>query len=334
MRIALRTSGGRGEYELVGRQGAVDRGDLYDRRIRYEITPDIVIDGRSAAHMVQGKPRIRLEQGGKHIYRVLADVLLLPRPIRELRRAATGPDFIRDQKYAMKDIDIDVVGRTNAEITLRLTRVWLSNSGGRAVAMDLPDRMALVQSLWDKARGRTDRLALLLQEHENAATLGDMGRIQTAADKIRRAMRVDGDCGPVIATNLGVAFDPPPPQEIVPQVPETGIEDDAEDMEATVRAISKWRRQADRGPEGRRFSQQVKSAYDFTCAVMGTRLPRLPAVTGSSGTDSAHILPWARYDLNRVTNGLCLCKLCHWAFDNGILRITPRLGGYEVSTPD
>lgn len=45
-------------------------------------------------------------------------------------------------------------------------------------------------------------------------------------------------------------------------------------------------------------------------------------MTGSSGVDAAHILPWAEYDLNSVSNGLCLSKLCHWAFDAGILQLT------------
>ena len=35
----------------------------------------------------------------------------------------------------------------------------------------------------------------------------------------------------------------------------------------------------------------------------------------------AHILPWARYELNSLKNGICLSKLCHWAFDSGVLRI-------------
>ena len=42
-----------------------------------------------------------------------------------------------------------------------------------------------------------------------------------------------------------------------------------------------------------------------------------------------------RYDLNLVTNGLSLCKGCHWAFDNGILRIDYKKGArrYAVSIP-
>ena len=90
MRIALRTSGGRGEYELAGHQSNIGASDLLGRRLTYQLTPDLVLDGLSRAEHVQGKPRIRLEEGGSHIYRVLADVFLLPLPRRELREAPTG----------------------------------------------------------------------------------------------------------------------------------------------------------------------------------------------------------------------------------------------------
>ena len=81
-----------------------------------------------------------------------------------------------------------------------------------------------------------------------------------------------------------------------------------------------WRVQADRGPGAREFSVQVREAYDHRCLFSGERFPKLPAF-GGAGVDGAHILPWATHKLNVVRNGLCLCKLCHWAFDNGLLQL-------------
>ena len=75
-----------------------------------------------------------------------------------------------------------------------------------------------------------------------------------------------------------------------------------------------------RGASGTKFSADVRKAYNDTCLFTGMKLPKIPA-TASSGVDAAHILPWAEYDLNTVSNGLCLSKLCHWAFDSGILRL-------------
>ena len=53
----------------------------------------------------------------------------------------------------------------------------------------------------------------------------------------------------------------------------------------------------------------------------GQRLPKTE-VTDSAGVDAAHILPWSTHNLNSVRNGICLNKLCHWAFDAGIVKLT------------
>ena len=200
--------------------------------------------------------------------------------------------------------------------------------------MDMPERMALVQSVWEQARNRTDRRSMLVQEHENAVTLDDLTKIEIAANKIRSTMRRKDDMLPALATALGTPVEAEAAPPVGP-VPDFGVEDSTPFAEATVRQIAKWRKVADRGAAARRFSEQVLKAYNFKCIVMGIHLPKLPAVTVSPGTDAAHILPWARYNLNSVSNGLCLCKLCHWAFDNGVLRITPQQRGeYHVSVPD
>jgi hypothetical protein len=98
--------------------------------------------------------------------------------------------------------------------------------------------------------------------------------------------------------------------------------------------ISKWRKQAVRDAAGRRFSEVIKAAYDYRCLVCSHRYPKLDSAM-SAGVDGAHILPYRRYDLNEVINGLCLCKLCHWAFDNGVLRIDGRRTArqYVISIP-
>ena len=100
-----------------------------------------------------------------------------------------------------------------------------------------------------------------------------------------------------------------------------GEENLEELKEAARNRMKVWRQVAMRGAAGAKFSLQVREAYDHTCMFTGMRLPKTP-MTGSSGVDAAHILPWAEYDLNSVSNGLCLSKLCHWAFDAGILQLT------------
>jgi len=76
-----------------------------------------------------------------------------------------------------------------------------------------------------------------------------------------------------------------------------------------------------RGFAGNKFREDVSDSYDYRCIFSGQRLPRLE-ITESAGVDSAHILPWSTHDINSVRNGLCLNKQCHWAFDEGVLRLT------------
>jgi len=68
------------------------------------------------------------------------------------------------------------------------------------------------------------------------------------------------------------------------------------------------------------FRRNVREAYRSTCVVCGLRVPGC-GPGGNPGVDAAHILPWANFDLDRITNGLCLCKMHHWAFDEGLIAI-------------
>jgi hypothetical protein len=124
----------------------------------------------------------------------------------------------------------------------------------------------------------------------------------------------------------------------------TGITDDTEGYESednnaspqnSLRErIRKWRKQADRGPGARKFSIAVREAYDYRCLFSGERFPKLE-LTDSAGVDGAHILPWSTHGLNSVKNGICLCKQCHWGFDNGLLKLNFDIqsNSYVLSIP-
>jgi putative restriction endonuclease len=43
--------------------------------------------------------------------------------------------------------------------------------------------------------------------------------------------------------------------------------------------------------------------------------------------DAAHIIPWSRSKNDDIRNGIALCKLCHWAFDEGMMGVSVN---YEV----
>jgi hypothetical protein len=287
---------------------------------------------------MQGKPRIRLEPGpGMHAYRVLAAVLLLPQPIRELRKTLDDPDFVRDRGFSVSDIDVDIVGVDSQRVILRPTCLWLTSAAGFVRPVDFAERMSSVQTMWDAAAQKDSPLATAIREHERSVTArpSDHSAMLAAAKNVRKILGGDEDLLPLVAVSLGAALEEPtvaPPEAAVPA---EGLDDPTPPAEASKREIAKWRLQAVRGSSGRKFSKDVRSAYKDCCAISGLALPRIPGSLNSA-LDAAHILPWARYDLNDVSNGLCLNKLCHWAFDNAVIRVDFESGSgmYIVSVPD
>ena len=85
--------------------------------------------------------------------------------------------------------------------------------------------------------------------------------------------------------------------------------------------MRQWRLAAIRGTSATKFRRKVREAYDSRCLFTGQRLPRTEA-TSTAGVDAAHILPWSRFDLDATKNGVCLNKQCHWAFDEGLFRLS------------
>jgi putative restriction endonuclease len=68
------------------------------------------------------------------------------------------------------------------------------------------------------------------------------------------------------------------------------------------------------------FRRVVVEAYDHRCAFSGIRI--LTADTHTA-VDAAHIVPWSESHNDDPRNGIALNKLCHWAFENGLITISP-----------
>lgn len=66
------------------------------------------------------------------------------------------------------------------------------------------------------------------------------------------------------------------------------------------------------------FRSMVVEAYTHVCAVCSAHL-RTPG--GRSAVQAAHIVPFSVCRNNDPRNGLALCPLHHWAFDQGMLAI-------------
>ena len=67
------------------------------------------------------------------------------------------------------------------------------------------------------------------------------------------------------------------------------------------------------------FRREVLRAYDHTCAVCGVRLL---TPEGRTAVEAAHIVPWNHSHNDDPRNGLALCGLHHWTFDEGLLTLS------------
>lgn len=66
------------------------------------------------------------------------------------------------------------------------------------------------------------------------------------------------------------------------------------------------------------FSRIIKQVYDYSCAICGKK--RFTHA-GYPEVEAAHIYPKSKNGADDPRNGICLCKLHHWAFDNGLFSI-------------
>lgn len=69
------------------------------------------------------------------------------------------------------------------------------------------------------------------------------------------------------------------------------------------------------------FRRAVVLAYDNRCAICGIRVI---TPEGYTAVDAAHIVPWRLSHDDDPRNGLALCRLCHWAFDTGLVGVSSR----------
>lgn len=72
------------------------------------------------------------------------------------------------------------------------------------------------------------------------------------------------------------------------------------------------------------FRKAIVKLYEHRCALCGIRML---TPDGHTVVEAAHIVPWAESKNDKPTNGLALCRLCHWAFDEGLMAVGQN---YEV----
>jgi putative restriction endonuclease len=68
------------------------------------------------------------------------------------------------------------------------------------------------------------------------------------------------------------------------------------------------------------FRRVVLKAYDYTCAMCRIRVF---TPEGHAAVVAAHIVPWSESHNDDPRNGMSLCGLHHWTFDQGLTSVTP-----------
>ncbi|MCA1628472.1 MAG: HNH endonuclease, partial [Acidobacteria bacterium] len=74
------------------------------------------------------------------------------------------------------------------------------------------------------------------------------------------------------------------------------------------------------------FRRAIVTAYAHRCTTCGIRIL---TADGHTVVEAAHIIPFSISFNDDPRNGLSLCRLCHWNFDEGLLSVSVR---YEVVT--
>lgn len=69
------------------------------------------------------------------------------------------------------------------------------------------------------------------------------------------------------------------------------------------------------------FRRAIVTAYDHRCAICGVKMM---TSDGHTAVDAAHIKPWSISFNDNPRNGIALCKLCHWAFDEGMISVSAK----------
>lgn len=342
MRISRRPSGGRGEYEISEDLGAITPHSLVDHEIYIHLGTHIFRTGAILREQ-GGKRRLRLLDRRRtiHPHRQVAAALLMPAPVRAEVALGAGQPILKSDRYAVEHIaikEVELINPTHA--VLRLGEITLRNFNLHAETLNTETRLAQVEFLWHHADELPAEIAQLLHRHRILVTAGTP--VPKEAEELVGLLQnvltdTGGDYGifrqggedvlPDLLRTLQLAAEPPQPPIMVEEV-------DPDELEIKRRTVREWRRwAASRGAKSARFRQQVREAYNWTCLVCGSHYPRTP-FNRVAGVDGAHILPWADYDLDEVVNGLCLCRLHHWAFDEGLLVIRPAGGGYVVEIPE
>ena len=193
MQIRLRPSGGRGEYELAGSHGKVRGSDLYGLELEFDFGLDLRIPLYATADVHDGKPRIRLDDPhtSSHAAKVIAALLLLPQPIREIRLTGGTALTVDFRRCAFSSIIVDVVSKSATKAVLRPRTIVVINGQGASATIDVLNRFEFIRRAWGGLPSASTLLLDAIAVHEasahanlldHKALIAAAGRVLTSPD--------------------------------------------------------------------------------------------------------------------------------------------------------
>lgn len=335
MHIGFRTSGGRGEYEVVGSHSGYTAASLEGWSFFMRWPDGNVRDtGLWLDPGDSGKPRLRsLLSPPIQIGKIVASMLLLPDDTRSFKDTPTTLPIAVAKKYSVTQVgfapESEFTGVTD-RVTFIPSWVEIANQGDTE-AIGVEARWQRIQRIYDRIDELPQDLQTGVLAHRDYVAAGTTvdGGLTTIVKNIGKqlvtAMDAAHQDGHDALPSLEVMLDIEAPDEPGLPPPNELSEDEPE---INVRSAHQYRLAKIRGASGRKFSEEVRAAYSHRCAFCGATFGGIEGVR--SGIDAAHILAWSKHDLDVVSNGIALCKLHHWAFDAGLLLI--RLEGQDYVT--
>jgi putative restriction endonuclease len=332
---------GRGNYEISGTfdsEPPLESADLANRQLYFKYGRYGFKATGVQLLLSHGKKRLkRIDRSDIHAARQVQAALLFPKSRRDENGLLGGRPTIRLDQYIMQHMHFRSVSLRENAAEIGLGNLDLYN-GTQEDAVDFESRMKEIEYLHDKADRFPATIRSLLLEHQSILQsdgplpkrLEDIVvELMGETERISSDFNVDYVSGVDVVQPLREIADLP---EFAEPIAIASIP--PEDTEIRLREVAKWRRYAAaRGPGAAAFRRAVRDAYDSRCIFCGIRLPLSPHCR-VPGVDSAHILPWATYDLDVVGNGLCLCKTHHWAFDQQLIAIVYAENAYRVLVTD
>jgi putative restriction endonuclease len=334
MDIQKRSSSGRGEYEFAGSVDSVSTGAVIEKPILLDTQSTLGQLSTGVWAKVQGgKPRLRLIEKGRGIqlHRQIEALLLMPQSIRDESQLLGGQPVVLAGRYVLQRVEVTSAKVVAGSALLRLGSIDCENDSVTH-SIDFHSRIKSILQLYAGADQLPPRVASALNAHQANVVAAHRvtGSTETIVAKLIQATEDAARESDVV---LIKGEDPVPllldllraqPTVEIPPVSEI----DPADLVMRRRVADRWRMQKDRGPASTKFRSAVRAAYNSTCLFCGLRLVsdevRVP------GIDAAHIAAWAHYEADVVSNGLCLCKLHHWAFDQYLLALRLGAAGYSI----